>query len=94
MNYALGVPKGLRAVLQERGVDTSAMNADAMRTALGSHADFKQQRHVWRTSFTKGAMSLYCCEVPLRTESYREDLGTSKAVHPSVLQVHNAVTSC
>lgn len=44
MNYALGVPKGLRAVLQERGVDTSGMNADAMRTALGSHPDFKQQK--------------------------------------------------
>ena len=30
MNYAIGVPKGLCVVLQQRGVDTSKMNADLM----------------------------------------------------------------
>ena len=44
MNYAIGIPKGLRAVLQERGVDTSGMNADTMRATLGSHLDFKEQK--------------------------------------------------
>ena len=44
MNYAIGVPKGLRIVLQERGVDTSAMNADAMRAILRSHPDFMEQK--------------------------------------------------
>ena len=31
MNYALGIPKGLRTVLEERGVSTKGMNADQMR---------------------------------------------------------------
>ena len=41
MNYALGIPKGLRVVLEERGVDTRHMNAEAMRETLSSHSDFK-----------------------------------------------------
>ena len=44
MNYAIGVPKGLHIVLQERGVDTSTMNADAMRAVLRSHPDFMEQK--------------------------------------------------
>ena len=43
-NFALGVPKGLRNVLEERGVDTRSMNADVMRTTLRSHPDFKNQK--------------------------------------------------
>jgi len=41
MNYSLGVPKGMRIVSEERGIDTCKMNADKMREVLGSHADFK-----------------------------------------------------
>ena len=38
MNYSLGVPKGMRVVLEERGIDTRKMNADKTLEVLGSHA--------------------------------------------------------
>ena len=44
MNFSLGVPKGMRRVLEERGVDTRSMKADEMRAALGSHPDFKNEK--------------------------------------------------
>ena len=44
MNFSLGVPKGLRRVLKEWGVDTRSMKADDMRVALSSHPDFKNEK--------------------------------------------------
>ena len=44
MNFSLGVPKGLRLVLEERRVDTRSMKAEDMRAALGSHPDFKNEK--------------------------------------------------
>ena len=44
MNYALGVQKGMRVVLEERGVNTHGMNADRMREILSSHADFRNEK--------------------------------------------------
>lgn len=44
MNYSLGVPKGLRVVLDERGVNTRGLNADRMREILKEHPDFKNQK--------------------------------------------------
>ena len=44
MNFAIGVPKGLRVVIQERGIDTTGMNGDQMRQVLGSHPDFKNEK--------------------------------------------------
>ena len=38
-----GTPKGLRLVLEERGVNTRGMNAERMKDILGSHPDFKKQ---------------------------------------------------
>ena len=38
---AQGVAKGLRVVLEERGVDTRSMGADQMRRTLKSFPDFK-----------------------------------------------------
>ncbi len=43
-NYSLGVPKGMRVVLEERGIDTRNMNADKMREVLSSHSDFKSEK--------------------------------------------------
>ena len=40
----MGVPKGMRAVLEERGINTRNMNADKMREVLGSHPDFKNEK--------------------------------------------------
>jgi len=44
MNYAIGVPKGLRVVLEERGVNTHGMNTEKMKKVLGSHSDFKMRK--------------------------------------------------
>ena len=44
MNYALGVQKGMKVVLEERGVNTHGMNGDRMREVLSSHADFRNEK--------------------------------------------------
>ena len=44
MNYAIGIPKGLCVILEERGIDTKGMNGDQMREILGSHEDFKNEK--------------------------------------------------
>lgn len=44
MNYSLGIPKGMRAVLTERGVDTSKVVGDQMREVLGAMDDFKNEK--------------------------------------------------
>ena len=44
MNYALGVQKGMRVVLEERGVNTHGMNADWMHEVLSNHADFRIEK--------------------------------------------------
>ena len=43
MNYSNGVPKGLRVVLEFRGVNTKGMTADKMREILESHPDFQNE---------------------------------------------------
>ena len=39
-----GIPKGMKQVLEERGVDTHGMNAAHMKEVLGSHHDFNNQK--------------------------------------------------
>ena len=39
-----GQPKGMKLVLQERGVDTTSMKDDAMREKLKIYPDFKNQK--------------------------------------------------
>ena len=39
-----GVPKGMRLVLHERGIDTHGMTSTQMKKVLGSHLDFKNQK--------------------------------------------------
>ena len=41
MNYAIGMPKHLHVILEERGIDTKGMNGDQIHETLGSHEDFK-----------------------------------------------------
>ena len=44
MSYSIGIPKGLRVVLEERGVNTRGMIADQMHEILGSHSDFREEK--------------------------------------------------
>ena len=40
----MGVPKGLRVVLEESGVNTYKMTSEKMREILGSHPDFTNEK--------------------------------------------------
>ena len=44
MVLADGKPKGMKIVLEERGIDTSGMKAADMRLVLGNHDDFKHEK--------------------------------------------------
>ena len=44
MCFSDGQPKGMKIVLQERGIDTSRMKAADMRLVLRNHADFKHEK--------------------------------------------------
>ena len=46
MVLADGTPKGMKLVLQERGVDTRGLNAEKMREILSNHEDFKKQKTI------------------------------------------------
>ena len=39
-----GVPKGMKRVLQERGINTATMVTDDMRTVLANHEDFRTEK--------------------------------------------------
>lgn len=39
-----GTPKGMKMVLEERGINTSHMNADDMRIVLSNHDDFRTDK--------------------------------------------------
>ena len=41
-----GYPKGMKLVLQERGVDTKGMNASEMRDTLIKHPDFRNPKTI------------------------------------------------
>ena len=43
-----GTPKGMKLVLQERGVDVSGMKAEDTRLALQQMHDFKYEKQNWR----------------------------------------------
>jgi hypothetical protein len=43
MTLADGRAKGMKVVLEERGINTMGMNAAKMREALSQHEDFKNQ---------------------------------------------------
>ena len=44
MNFSLGVPKGMKQILTEIGVDTRGMNGIKMRDVLGAMSDFAKEK--------------------------------------------------
>lgn len=44
MNFSDGTPKGLRVVLQERGINTETLVGDQMREILSFHPDFQSEK--------------------------------------------------
>ena len=54
-----GQAKGMKLVLQERGVDTTSMKADAMRAKLKTYSDFKNQKTILE-EYNEGRGHLQC----------------------------------
>lgn len=46
MVNADGVPKGMKLILEERGINTSTMVADDMRIVLSNHEDFRNEKTI------------------------------------------------
>lgn len=44
LNFALGIPKGLKIVLEERGINTRTLNRSEMIAILEQHHDFKNEK--------------------------------------------------
>lgn len=44
MVYADGTPKGMKAILEARGVNTRKMKANDMRKKLSQYPDFQNQK--------------------------------------------------
>ena len=54
------IPKGMKMVLEERGVSTAGKNADWMRQKLASHPDFKNKKNmVERLLVEKGHICVF-----------------------------------
>lgn len=74
MNFSLGVPKGMRTVLNERGVDTRGMVADKMRETLGEMNDFKNEKSlIEHLLIRKGHIPVF---LP-RTKPYGKGVGST-----------------
>ena len=44
MVFSDGTPKGMKRVLEERGVNTKGMKAEKIREVLGEMSDFKNEK--------------------------------------------------
>lgn len=44
--YSKGVPKGMKMILDERGINTSSLLANDMRTILSNHNDFRMKKTI------------------------------------------------
>ena len=53
MVFSNGTPKGMKAVLQERGIDTTGLVADKMREILKKHSDFRDEKSLIETLLIK-----------------------------------------
>jgi hypothetical protein len=63
MNFELGVPKGMRLVLEETGVDVTGMGAEEMRSVLVEMEDLSMKVPCSSLFETKGA---FFAEIPPR----------------------------
>ena len=56
-----GVPKGMKKILEERGINTNRMKADDMRTVLSFHDDFQNEKTIVE-QFIRGATNVCFCQ--------------------------------
>ena len=68
-----GTPKGMKMVLQERGVDVKGMSADRMREMLSKFPDFKSQMTILEEVYSSQQRTHFP-KISLRTKSNRMQL--------------------
>ena len=44
-----GIPKGMKAILEEKKINTATLRADDMRTILQNHDDFRSEKTMVKT---------------------------------------------
>ena len=55
-----GIPKGMRSILEERGVETTGMKGNEMRQILKSYPNFQnQKKQYWKTMYNREGISLF-----------------------------------
>lgn len=68
MVYDDGTPKGMKQVLEERGINTARMVAEDMRTVLSWHDDFRKEKTIIEHYLNgRGTPCHVYSKVPLRT---------------------------
>ena len=53
-----GIPKGLRVILQERGINTTGMKLEDIRKVLSQHSDFQDEQPEFFTFCSKKVMDV------------------------------------
>ena len=97
LNYPLGIPKGMRVILEEQGIGTHRMNAEQMREVLKGHLDFKNEKSTVGHFLTKESGLIMCmlpkfhCELnPIA----RAGMGTSETVYAQAYCKYSIKSLC
>ena len=60
MVFSIGVPKGMKRVLEERGINTTALRGEDMRKILANHEDFRTEKTILESFLSeKGHIGLF-----------------------------------
>ena len=92
-----GTPKGMKMVLQERGIDVKGLNADSMREKLSEFEDFSSQTTILEELVcTKGHICLYLpkyhCELnPIERNWCHAKKVARQYVNGSIVQLQEVV---
>lgn len=71
------VGKGLKMVLEKRGVLTLGKTSEWMRKTLGEHAEFRDKKSMVETKLLqKGHILCFFVKVPLKVELHLEGMGS------------------
>ena len=87
MTFALGIPKGLCRILEERGINTSSLTGPQMKKFLSNHEDFKNEKPKVITYLSqRGHTALFLPKFhPELNPIERVNLGTSQTIFKGTL---------
>ena len=88
-----GKPKGMRRVLEERGIDVSRMKADDMRQKLKEMSDFKYEKTKVKTYITsKGHRCMFIPKYHCELNPIEREWGHCEKVHQKSLRLQSCRT--